>query len=260
MVWRLILQGTVGAEPKLLNHAGLPLRQQLLWLAALPLFGACAAYMSRRAGGGRLTAATVALFPSIVMIPIWAVLATKISHPSPNQWRGLFSGVMNWIVVPGIAVLLGALPLLKAHSVGAWKPTLNSRTARFWLPGLVSLAASMMLLMISTLIGMRARFIANGISTPVTYIPWLLTLPVCGAMGAHLSRRAGGGRLACLASAIFPAIALSTLVGFLLLAGRFVFAKPQWFYFLSAILYGAILPSIALLAGAMPFSKSLRES
>lgn len=260
MVWRMILQSTVGAQPKLLNHAGLPLQQQLLWLAALPLFGAASAYMSRRAGGGRSTAATAALFPSIVMIPMWAILATKMSQPSPNQWRGLFSGVMNWIVVPGITLLLGALPLLKAHSVAAWKPTLNSRTARFWLPGFVSLAAAMVLLMISTLIGMRARFVADGISTPVTYIPWVVTLPVCGAIGSHLSRRAGGGRLACLASALFPVIAISTLVVFLLLSGKFAFAKPQWFYLLSAVSHGAILPTIALLAGAMPFSKSLRAN
>jgi len=257
MVWRMILEGTVGAQPKLLNHAGLPLQQQLLWLAALPLFGAASAYLSVRAGGGRWTAATAAVFPSIVMIAMWAILATKMRQPSPNQWLGLFSGVMNWIVVPGIALLLGASPLLNAQVVAKWKPNL-SRTASFWLPALVSLAAAMVLLMISTLIGMLPRFVADGISTPVTYIPWLLTLPACGAIAARLSRRAGGGRLTCLAAALFPVIAISTLVGFLLLAGKFVFAKPQWFYLLSAVLYGAILPTIGLLAGAMPFSKSLR--
>ena len=107
MVWRLILQRSFPPSQPLLNHAGLPLNYQLIWLAALPLVGAASAYLSLRAGGNRASRVTAALAPSIVMIPLWAALATRMSHPSPRQWFGLLCGVLNWIVVPGAALLLG---------------------------------------------------------------------------------------------------------------------------------------------------------
>jgi hypothetical protein len=117
MLWRFILQRSFPQSEPLLNHAGLPLAYQLLWLAALPLVGALSAYLSRRAGGDKLTGLMAALSPSIVMIPLWLVLATKMSHPSPGQWFGLLCGVLNWIVTPGIALSLGAWPLLRTRTL-----------------------------------------------------------------------------------------------------------------------------------------------
>jgi hypothetical protein len=263
MAWRLILQRSFPQSQTLLNHAGLPLTYQLLWLAALPLFGAASAHLSRRAGGDRSTGLTAALFPSIVMIPLWIALATRMSHPSPRQWFGLFCGVLNWIVVPGIALSLGAWSLLSAQSANDNKKnmntrTMNTRTRTFWLPALVSLTAAMACLTISTLSGLEPRFVARRWATYVVYIPWLLTLPLCGAAGAYLSRRAGGERRACLAAGLFPVIAMTSLVGFLTVIGKFVFAKPQWVYFSMAVLFGSILPGIALLLGAAPFAKASR--
>jgi hypothetical protein len=116
MVWRFILQRSFPQSQPLLNHAGLPLAYQLLWLATLPLVGALSAYLSRRTGGDQLTGLMVALSPSIVMIPIWLALATQMSHPSPRQWFGLLCGVLNWIVTPGIALSLGAWPVLRTRT------------------------------------------------------------------------------------------------------------------------------------------------
>jgi len=82
----------------------------------LPLVGALSVYLSRRAGGDKLTGFMAALSPSIVMIPLWLALATKMSHPSPRQWFGLLCGVLNWIVTPGIALSLGAWPLLRTQN------------------------------------------------------------------------------------------------------------------------------------------------
>ena len=263
MVWRLILQRSFPPSRALLNHAGLPLNYQLIWLAALPLFGAASAYLSLRAGGNRTSRATAALAPSIVMIPLWAALATRMSHPSPHQWFGLLCGVLNWIVVPGVALLLGASPFLKAQP---WKnrttrvrrPTMNPRTQTFWIPALVSLTAAMVFLTVSTIAGLQSRFVATGWATWVAYIPWLITLPLCGAAGAGLSRRAGGARWVRLVAGSFPVIAMAMLVGFLTLIGKFVFAKPEWLYFPMAVLLGAILPGAALLLGAAPFAKLSR--
>jgi hypothetical protein len=264
MAWMLILQRTI-LQPQmplnhagvplvcqvLLNHAGLPLiSYQLLWLAALPLFGAASAHLSSRAGGDRLVGLTAALFPSVVMIPIWMAFATKMSHPAPRQWFNLFCGVLNWIVLPGGALLLGALPFLKVRNKG-----MNNRTRTFWLPALVSLTAAMACLTISTLVGLEPRFVARGWATYVVYVPWLLMLPLCGAAGAYLSSRAGGERRACLAAGLFPVVAMTSLVSLLTVIGKFVYAKPQWLYFSMAVLLGAILPGVALLLGAAPFAR-----
>ena len=255
MAWRLILQRTVEPSQELLNHAGLPLLPQILWLAALPFLGAASAYMSRRAGGDRLAAATAAVFPAIVMIPFWIVLATKMALPSAAQWFGLFSGVLNWIVLPGMALLLGASPFLKFQLVVAWKVSVNTRTATFWLPALISLAAAMMCLTLSTWVGMQPRFVARGLATSVAYFPWLMMLPLCGAAGAHLSRRGGGTRLASLAAGLFPVMAITILVVFLMFTGEFVLAEPHWLHLSSAVLLGAILPASALFVGAFPYAK-----
>jgi hypothetical protein len=50
------------------------------------------------------------------MPPLWLALAIKMIHPSPRQWFGLLCGVANWIVTPGIALLLGAWPLLRTRT------------------------------------------------------------------------------------------------------------------------------------------------
>jgi uncharacterized membrane protein len=258
MAWRLVLQRSFPPSRTLLNHAGLPLAYQFLWLAALPLFGAASAYLSRRVGGDRSTSLIAALFPAIVMIPLWIALAARMSHPSPRQWFGLFCGVLNWIVSPGIALSLGAWSLLSSQS-GRGKNmnarAMNTRTTTFWLPALLSLTAAMACLTISTLGGLETRFIARGWATYVVYIPWLVTLPVCGAAGAYLSRRAGGEHQACLAAGLFPVIAMTSLVGALTVIGKFVYAKPQWVNFSMAVLLGLILPGMALFLGAEPFAR-----
>jgi uncharacterized membrane protein len=113
MTWRMVLQRNTPPGQPLLNHAGLTPMYELFWLTALPLFGAIVAWLSRRAGGNRSTILIAVVFPAAVMIPLWAGLATRMNHPSPNQWFGLFCGVLNWIVLPAAALLLGALPFLR---------------------------------------------------------------------------------------------------------------------------------------------------
>ncbi len=259
MVWRLILQRSFPPSEALLNHAGLPLAYQLLWIAALPFVGALSVHLSRRAGGERLTSLIAALSPSIVTVPLWMALATRMSHPSPRQWFGLLCGVLNWIVTPGIALSLGAWFVLSTRTgKSTTDRAMNARTRTFWLPALVSLTAAMAGLTISTLVGLEPRFVARGWGTYVVYIPWLVTLPFCGAAGAYLSRRAGGERQAPLAAGLFPVIAMTGLVGILTLIGKFVYAKPQWFYFSVTVLFGSILPGMALLLGAIPFARASR--
>ena len=263
MASMFILQRCVPPLQKPLNHAAFPLGYQLLWLATLPLFGAASVLLSKRAGGSRSISLIAALFPSIIMVPLWIGIATRMNHPSPRQWFGLFCGVMNWIVLPAMALLSGALPVWKSQVAEDLKRildtrTVNTRTTTFWLPALASLTAAMVCLAISTFAGLQPRFVARGLATSVVYIPWLLMLPLCGAAGGYLSRRAGGERRACLSAGLFPVIALAILVGFLTLIGKFVYSKPQWLHVSMALLFGAILPGLALLLGAIPFARASR--
>ena len=87
----------------------------------------------------------------------------------------------------------------------------------------------------------------------VAYVSWLLFLPLIGAMGAHLSRRAGASARVELASIVFPV--LPYLAFFLIALPVAItfddrvaqnFTIPAFFVGLSA---WVILPAAALLAG-----------
>jgi hypothetical protein len=90
----------------------------------------------------------------------------------------------------------------------------------------------------------------DGLATLIGYVPWLVALPFCGAAGASLSRRADGERWVLLTAGLFPVIAMASLVGFLMLIGKFVFAKPEWFH----------LPMAASLASFFPVQLYCWES
>ena len=181
----------------------------------------------------------------------------NMALPSGVQWFGLVSGVLNWVVLPGIALFLGAVSCFKAQSVVDWKISMNDRTATFWLPALITLTAAMICLAVSTSVGMQSRFVARGLATSVAYFPWLMMLPLCSALGARISRSREGGRWACVGAGLFPVVAMTALVVFLMLIGKFVFAPPQWFHISSAILLGVILPAIALFLGTLLYRKEV---
>jgi hypothetical protein len=143
---------------------------------------------------------------------------------------------------------------------------MNYRTKTFWLPALISLAAAMVSLMISTQLGSQPRFLARGFVTVhassastsiplVAYLPWLVLLPFCGAAGAYLSRRAGGQCLARLLVGLFPWIALFGLVGILTLVGQIVPFQHQWLGFVTVLVLVSVPPGIALFLGVIPFLK-----
>jgi hypothetical protein len=147
---------------------------------------------------------------------------------------------------------------------------MNPRTKTFWLPALISLAAAMVFLMISTQIALEPRVIAQQFVTLHTsttstsysfaaYLPWLILLPFCGAAGAYLSRRAGGRRPVRLVAGLFPGIALFGLVGFLTLIGQIVPFQHQWSALLTTLLFLMVPPGMALFLGVMPFLKEPRS-
>jgi RsiW-degrading membrane proteinase PrsW (M82 family) len=149
---------------------------------------------------------------------------------------------------------------------------MNHRTKTLWMPGLISLTAAMVFLMVSELVSPQPRFLLpdsfgvvhTGSTSAnvllVAYLPWLVLLPLCGAAGAFLSRRAGGQRPARLAAGMFPWTALFLLVTFLTLIGQIVPFKHEWIGFVTELVLVSIPPGIALLLGVIPFLKEARPT
>jgi len=88
------------------------------WLAALPFFGALAAYVSSRAGGSRGTVLFVSVFPALAltfaflfMFPF--ILTIELIAGRPVDFSRvatvLLKDAIGWILVPGVALLAGGL-------------------------------------------------------------------------------------------------------------------------------------------------------
>lgn len=120
---------------------------------------------------------------------------------------------------------------------------MNARTSRLWLPGFVTLVLSVFTLVGFALVGLApgpfqsreshtatlfrlhssdshheiwwGQLISGftgGLRPANEYTVWLMTLPFLGALGAYLSRRAGGTRRDIVISGVFPALAWLTIV------------------------------------------------
>ncbi len=92
------------------------------WLALLPPIGALGAYWSWRAGGGATQRVLSSVFPSLAFAAVFALaLIVSLFVENLDLLRfhlkafGLVS--LNWIIVPGVALVLGALPFLRGTKV-----------------------------------------------------------------------------------------------------------------------------------------------
>jgi hypothetical protein len=135
--------------------------------------------------------------------------------------------------------------------------TMNARTKHLWLPGLVSLSASMGLLMILIEISLQPRLLGHS-PLQIVILPWLVLLPLCGGAGAYLSWRGGADCWARLIAGLFPTIVLFVLGTILVLTRLVIPACPQWWNGSVAITLGIVLPSAALVLGTMPFLKTTK--
>jgi hypothetical protein len=148
---------------------------------------------------------------------------------------------------------------------------MNSRTKTLWLPGLVAFAtASIVLMILQRLVLLHPALLLSleritGLrptlwwknQVDVIYICWWVLLPLCGAAGAYLSRRAGGTRLACAAASLFPSIVMLCIFCFVLpvsiVIDRNSFVMKHPLYFVLAMVNWTMVPSLALILGALPF-------
>jgi hypothetical protein len=97
-----------------------------VWLATLPMFGAMGALLSRRACGLAAARLTAGLFPALIMLVVLCVIlpwGLAIDGFAFLRLVGFGLGAVNWVVLPAIALLLGALPFLGQASPG--NPTIG---------------------------------------------------------------------------------------------------------------------------------------
>ncbi len=116
----LLLLTRAGVRPHILwlsSYGGHAVTFYLPWLVVLPLIGAIAAAWSRRTGGSRRDSLLAAALPPLAfaafllcMLALSLVLETQV--PLATKVSGLGAFLLGWVVAPGIALLLGALPCL----------------------------------------------------------------------------------------------------------------------------------------------------
>jgi hypothetical protein len=140
---------------------------------------------------------------------------------------------------------------------------MTNRVKQFWLPSLLTFLLEVGLLALIQIFGpkpwmvgwnsrSRWTFVAPAV---MVYLPWLLSLPLIGAMGAYLSNRAGGSKRAMFCSIIFPV--LPYLIFFLLALPMMAIYNDQLAH---NIMFGALFvglfawvlaPGAALVAGGL---------
>ena len=138
---------------------------------------------------------------------------------------------------------------------------MTNRVKQLWLPSLVTMLLTMGVLALIQIFGpnpwMVARKNAWSLIAPVAviYLPWLLSLPLVGALGAFLSFRSGGSQRAVFSSIVFPV--LPYLVFFLLALPVMAIFNERLAH---NIMFGALFvglfawvlaPGAALLAGGL---------
>ncbi len=136
---------------------------------------------------------------------------------------------------------------------------MNTRTKRLWLPAMASLVGAAGLLMILQKLGIHPRVVWIGNMALVLYLPWLIALPVFGAVGALLAKRAQAHSAHRLVAGLAPALAILGSFGVILLVslalGTARLSGFPFGYFALTIFNWVVLPASALLLGALPFLK-----
>jgi hypothetical protein len=222
----------------------------------------------------------------------WRVLTTEIARTkSKEDSMNHTSHRTKTVLLPAIAILFGfglvllfldraailqrliwmACMALLFAVVASEANRLNPRTRSVWLPGFVTLTAASLLMFAEEIVlahdpsfyftdlSLRPGHFISGLPRWF-YIGWLIGQVLCGALGAFLSRHAGGTRAARVVAGAFPALVMFLLCGLVIpisaLFEHNTFALSHPSRLALGILIWAAVPAIALLLGAAPFLRN----
>ncbi len=135
--------------------------------------------------------------------------------------------------------------------------SMNDRVKQLWLPGFVTFLLSMSLLALNEIFGPKPFALMKVGQLPMVlfYIPWLLSLPLVGALGAYLSHRAVGSQRAIFSSIVFPVLpflaSILLVLPVSLIFDRFIGHNPSPTGLVMALLGWVLAPGVALLAGGL---------
>jgi hypothetical protein len=136
---------------------------------------------------------------------------------------------------------------------------MEKRIRQLWIPGFLTLILSMLFLTVVLKLGLRPRIVSSGPNGIFLYMPWLLSLPFLGALGAYISSRADGSRGTMLLASVFPAIALAFAFLFMFpfsATVELITGRPVDFSHVATVLLKdgigwIVLPAAALLLGGL---------
>ena len=175
----------------------------------------------------------------------------RLGLPESEAFEGALSEVFDWAELTR-----------RIHDAKRQERIMNTRTKQLWLPGLASFWTAM----ICEVALNRLSFgplsggpLFHDRLPEVNYVVWLIAEFGCGALGAYLSRRAGGPRSARLFSALFTSSVLLTtmiVVTGICAAARAMglgFTTLDFGMLVKPVLEVVVMPGAAMLAGALPF-------
>ena len=131
---------------------------------------------------------------------------------------------------------------------------MNFRTKSLWLPAMAGILGAGIAVTVLHWIDVRPLHLWTGSTHLFFYWPWLAATPAIGALGAFLSRRAGGQVGSRLLAGLAPA--LLVFVGSLMTGPIEPMTSYTDYYFYCATNW-VLLPGLLLLLGTLPF---LQES
>lgn len=142
---------------------------------------------------------------------------------------------------------------------------MNQRTRSFWLPAFITLTAAVLFEAILAQISYGPKMISGHPNMMLVIWPaWLAGQPFLGAIGAYMSRRAGGTRFARLAAGLSPMIIAFAVISVAYIAGLIdgtLHARIDQGHFAldstaKFVLGVIVIPGLAMLLGTLPFLRS----
>lgn len=87
------------------------------WLLGLVALGALGAYWSRSAGGTTGQRLVASQFPALAQFVVHSArLVVALPGAAPTRWGDVLFGLLDWVVIPAFAAVIGSLPFLRRKS------------------------------------------------------------------------------------------------------------------------------------------------